>query len=327
MTKSELYLGIDGGRSGTRCVVVNGAGEIIGQGKAERVDFVLAPGGKGKLRATLVSLLQSALPNQPYHFRSAFLGLSGVIKGGELEEAVRSVCAEVFQTETLEVDTDAFVAWAGALKLEPGIVLIAGSGSIALGVNDQGETARAGGWGYIFGDEGGGFGIARDGLKMVLASIDTNAPCVDLIDLYTKFFGGMAPGQLARDFYAGKIARDRFATITPHIAALASSGDGPAQDLFAKAGDALAILVDAIPPKLKWPSKEIKWSPVGGVFKSKDLILDPIVNHLDKNMEYRFELTLPQLPPVFGAVLLAMERAEGPVDPILLEKIEKQLAK
>ena len=71
-----------------------------------------------------------------------------------LEPAVREVCADLFTAEVLEIDMDAVAAWAGALQLQPGIVLIAGSGSIALGVNEKRQRARAGGWGYLFGDCG-----------------------------------------------------------------------------------------------------------------------------------------------------------------------------
>lgn len=322
---SSLFLGIDGGQSGTRCLAINGSGEVIGQGEAGKIDFILAPGGKDKLRATLSSVLQKALPNRPWRFRSAFVGLSGVVKGGELEEAVRLVCSQVMETESLEVDTDAHAAWAGALRLQPGIVVIAGSGSVALGVNGRGETARAGGWGFLFGDEGGGFGIARDGLKMVLASIDNNKPLESLIELYTDFFQGTAPEQLAKDFYAGKIRRDSFAKVTPRLATLAMRGDAAAQHLFSSAGHTLATKVEAVSQKLSWPSKEIKWSPVGGVFNSKELILQPMLEYLDKNTNHQFELTLPEFAPVVGAALLAMEPADGPLDPLVMRKIKEQL--
>lgn len=324
MTDSSLYLGIDGGQSGTRCLVINGSGEIIGQGEAGKIDFVLAPGGKDKLKDTLSSALQSALPNREWNFRSAFLGLSGVVGGGELEEAVRSVCAQVFQVQKLEIDNDSFIAWAGALTLQPGIVVIAGSGSVSLGVNDQGERARAGGWGYLFGDEGGGFGIARDGLKMLLTSIDNNKPLVPLMDLYTDFFG-VRPEQLGMDFYAQKFGRDSFAEITPHIAHLALKGDVAAKKLFLDAAESLASKVDAVAHKLRWQGSEISWSPVGGVFKAKDLILDPMIEYLNQSKDYQFRLTAPKFSPMAGAALLALSQIKGPPDPLIIGKIENQL--
>ncbi len=321
----SLFLGFDGGQSGTRCLVINEFGEVIGQGKAAEVDFVLAPGGKEKLKATLSSALENAFPNGRRGFRSAFVGLSGVTQGGELEEAVRSVCAQVFETENLGVDNDALIAWAGALALQPGIVVIAGSGSVVLGVNDTGEMARAGGWGYLFGDEGGGFGIARDGLKMVLDSIDNNNPCMPLIKLYTDFFQGRPPAQIAKDFYAGKIQRHSFAKATPPLAALALSGESAAQRLFINAGRSLARKVEAVSHKLSWPSERIKWCPVGGVFNSKDLILEPMLEHLARSPNYEFRVASPKFSPVAGAALLAMKQIQGPLDPLVMQVLEEHL--
>ena len=117
--ENGLYLGVDGGRSGTRCVVITKEGEIVGRGRGERVDFVLAPGGRDRLRRTLLSTLEGT-GLEEYKFQGAFLGLSGVVPGGELEQAVREVCADLFTAEVLEIDMDAVAAWAGALQLQPG---------------------------------------------------------------------------------------------------------------------------------------------------------------------------------------------------------------
>lgn len=321
--KDALYLGIDGGQSGTRILIVNGAGEIVGQAQTDKTSFVLAPGGKEQLRVTLEAGLQRALPTRKFRFRSAFLGLSGVIKGGETEEAVRTVCGSLFTAEKLDVDTDASIAWAGALELRPGIIVIAGSGSIALGVDGTGCSARAGGWGYLFGDEGGSFGIAKECLKRVLASIDHNRPIDSLIGLYTDFFGGIRPEQLVKDFYAGKISRDDLARITPELAQLALQGDRHAQDVFFDAAEHLASLVVAVSVKLQWSGKEIEWSPVGGVFRSGELLLRPMCEYLNRTGR-GFKLVLPKFPPVVGAVLLAL-RQVGDFQPILAERIAAQL--
>ena len=323
--ENGLYLGVEGGRSGTRCVVITKEGEIVGRGRGERVDFVLAPGGRDRLRRTLLSTLEGT-GLEEYKFQGAFLGLSGVVPGGELEQAVREVCADLFTAEVLEIDMDAVAAWAGALQLQPGIVLIAGSGSIALGVNEKRQRARAGGWGYLFGDEGGGFGIARDGLRRVLASQDAGEPEGSLAALYTRFFR-RSPEELARDFYAGEVSRDALAAITAVIAKLAGEGDAAARELFQEAGRALALLVQAVGRRLRWPGKTITWSPVGGVFRAQGLILEPLKESLAEDPKKSFELVPPKFPPAVGAALLALERAEGGVDPRIFPPLAEQLTK
>ena len=319
--KEALYLGVDGGQSGTRFLVVNGAGEIVGCSESAKVDFVLASGGKEKLKAILEDGLKQIVAGKS--FRAAFLGLSGVSKGGSIEKAVRSVCASVFFSESLDVDADAMIAWAGALELQPGIIAIAGSGSVALGVDAMGQTARAGGWGCLFGDEAGAFGIARDCLKMVLASIDQNRPIDSLVQLYTDLFGGTSPEQLVKQFYAGQVSRAELAAVTPAIAKLASQGDLHARQVFSEAATQLAEQVVAVSHKLSWPGPEVKWSPVGGVFKAGELILRPMGEYLAASGK-RFELVPPKFPPVVGAVLLAMQQV-GDLEPTLSEKIAAQL--
>ena len=88
------------------------------------------------------------------------------MSGGPDDKA--GLLAELIGAERLVVTHDARIAWAGATEGEPGLVVIAGTGSIAYGENAQGESARAGGWGYIYGDEGGGFDIARQALRATL---------------------------------------------------------------------------------------------------------------------------------------------------------------
>src|SRR5699024_7754496 len=104
----------------------------------------------------------------PVKFTSAFLGLSGVVPGGRLEAGARKVAARVLQADRIDIDTDLLVAHAGAFSLRPGVAAIAGSGSCAIGIDEAGAVAREGGWGYLFGDEAGAFGIAQEAIRHLL---------------------------------------------------------------------------------------------------------------------------------------------------------------
>lgn len=322
--KEAMYVGIDGGQSGTRCMVIDGKGNILGAGKAGRIDFVLAPGGKEKLHTTLTAALKAAIPEADFSFVSVFLGLSGVVAGGALEQAVKDVCQKTFSTQYLAIDNDAFIAWAGALECSPGIVLIAGSGSIALGVNSNREVARAGGWGYLFGDEGGGFGIARDALKMTLHSIDINRPIESFIEAFTQEFPSIPIEELGKALYAGRIDRPDLAAVTKRLAHLAALEDRDALELFARSAHMLAAKIIGTGHKLAWPSSVIQWSPVGGVFKSGDTILAPIQKYLTQDKKYQYQMVLPALPPVAGAALLALEQ-QRPIVPEILTNLKRQV--
>ena len=327
--EQDLFVGIDGGQSGTRCMVIDSHGNILGIGEASKIDFVLAPGGKEKLAITLSQVLESALPSGPRDFCSVFLGLSGVVAGGPLEQAVREVCQSVFTTKDLNIDNDGYIAWAGALECKPGIVMIAGSGSIALGVNHNRKVARAGGWGYLFGDEGGGFGIARDALKMTLHSIDVNQPIESFVSAFEEEFPEIPIQLLSKAFYAGDIDRPRVARVTRKLAVLASQGDRPALELFRSSARMLACKILGTARKLDWPSSTIPWSPVGGVFNSGSVILTPIQEYLELlDGKGEYQMIPPALPPVAGAALLALDIHLGGtgIAPDLVDQLRAEVA-
>src|SRR3954465_10701456 len=151
---SQYFLGVDGGQSSTTAVIGDEQGRIAGWGSAGPCNHVSAPEAKAKFLRVIrecisQTALRAGLAPQPgrWRFQSACLGMSG----GTADKA--AILAEIVEADHLRVIDDAQIALAGATPGAPGIVVIAGTGSIAFGHNARGETARAGGWGFIFGDE------------------------------------------------------------------------------------------------------------------------------------------------------------------------------
>src|SRR5262249_40861561 len=89
-------------------------------------------------------------------------------------EFYQSTLQAVFPNSRVRVESDAVVAYAGAIGLMPGVLLIAGTGSIAIGRKPDGSMLRVGGWGPHFGDEGSGFWIGREAVRVALRSSDAN---------------------------------------------------------------------------------------------------------------------------------------------------------
>src|SRR5580658_4364350 len=163
----RFFLGVDGGQSSTTAVIGDENGRVLGVGRGGPSNHVRAEEGPGKLILAVRGSLRSAckqagLDVDGIRFRSACLGFSG---GPTDKEALLS---QILPIDRMLVTDDALIALAGATAGEPGVVVIAGTGSIAFGRNARGETARAGGWGFVFGDEGGAFDIARQALRAVL---------------------------------------------------------------------------------------------------------------------------------------------------------------
>src|SRR5450631_85200 len=151
---SQYFLGVDGGQSGTTAIIGDENGRVLGVGRGGPSN----QGGEAGFIQAIASTLreacaQAGLEAAKVNFSSACLGFSGGL--GEKQPLL----AQIFTSDRVVVTDDATVALSGALAGEPGVVVISGTGSIAFGRNAEGRTARAGGWGYLFGDEGGGFWI------------------------------------------------------------------------------------------------------------------------------------------------------------------------
>ena len=147
----RLFLGVDGGQSSTKALIGDETGRVLGEGAGGPCNHAEAAEGRGKLeRAVQASVAgacaRAGLDAGTASFEAACFGMSGG------PEDKREILAGILRTERLVVTTDAAIALSGATTTGQGIIVIAGTGSIAFARNREGRTARAGGWGYIFGD-------------------------------------------------------------------------------------------------------------------------------------------------------------------------------
>ena len=158
---------MDGGQSGTTALIGDETGRVLGTGSGGPCNHATAAEGRQKLvravsESVAAACAQAGLDAGTVCFAAACFGMSGG------PEDKQEILRETLPADVVVVTDDAVIALAGATAGEPGIVTIAGTGSIAFGRNAAGQTARVGGWGYIFGDEGSGFDIARQALRAAL---------------------------------------------------------------------------------------------------------------------------------------------------------------
>ena len=173
-------------------------------------------------------------------FEAACLGLSG---GPDDKEALAK---ETIRAERYLITHDAHIALAGATGGEPGIIVIAGTGSIVFGRNAAGVTARAGGWGYVFGDEGGAFDLVRQALRAVLRNEEGWGPPTALREALLEATGARDANQLLHLFYTDEYPRDRVAGWAKLVDQAARAGDAVAGDILGSAAQALATLTAAV---------------------------------------------------------------------------------
>ncbi|MGO9439758.1 MAG: N-acetylglucosamine kinase, partial [Terriglobales bacterium] len=263
----KLFLGVDGGQSGTTAAIGDETGRVLGEGEAGPSNHAAGAEGRAKLeRAVRESVGQAAaqagLDAAAVQFESACFGMSG---GPDDKQAI---LAETVRAARMVVTTDAAVALAGATANGIGIVVIAGTGSMALGRNGQGRTARAGGWGYVFGDEGGAFDLVRQAARAALRMEEGWGPATALREALVEATGSANANQMLHRFYTPEWERSRVAALAPLVDGAAGEADAVALHILNQAAQELAHLAAAVRTQL-WNSGEaVDVAYSGGVFKS-----------------------------------------------------------
>ena len=312
---SKLYLGVDGGQSSTTALIGDETGRVLGAGRGGPCNHVHFGEGAAKLTRAVNECVakaceQAHLDPKQIHFQAACFGMSG---GPEDKEALLS---QILSTEKLIVTHDGLIALSGATAGEPGIITIAGTGSFSFGRNAAGQTMRAGGWGYIFGDEGSGFAIGCAAVRAALHARDGTGDPTILVDRLSEI-AGMPLAEIPMAFYEGRIDRSRIAAFSPAVSRGADERDPVAVRIVNEAAAALARLVAAVISQLRWPDGPVAVGPVGGVFDAGRTILRPLGEALARTATAAV-LVPPRLAPAAGAVLLAMRAAGVPLTPPLL---------
>jgi len=302
---SKYFLGVDGGQSSTLAVIGDETGRVLGMGRAGPCNHVATSEGGAKFVGAIHDSLQAAcaqagLNSSAIRFASACLGFSG---GPADKEAL---LREMIPSERITVTHDALIALSGAAAAQPGIIAIAGTGSIAFGRNCAGKTARAGGWGYLFGDEGSGFYITRQALRAALRSEEGWGPATSLRSILLQAAGAKDVDQLLHRLYTPEFPRPRIAGLAKLVDEAAEDGDETARSILREAAQHLAIIVAAVRGQLFQPGEVARVSFVGGAFRSRILLerFRMLVEMEDGN-----RASPPQYGPAAGALLEAYRAA------------------
>lgn len=311
---SNFVLGVDGGQTSTKCVLTTTDGHVLGLGQGSGLTHFAAEGGREQFVRSLTEAIQSVwgnanLPPQP--LAAIGLGLTGVEAQVEIDIAYE-LLPQVVIAQVAEVQSDAVTALVGAHLDQPGIMMISGTGMIALGQDRQGHRRRAGGWGWLLGDEGSAQAIGRDGLIAALHAFDGVLPPTTLTDAFLTHFNAQHPLDIKRIVYAPGFGAAGFAGLAAVVSRVAEQGDTTARSVIEQAGRWLAREVAALIQCLDFGDTSIPVAPVGGAFEYV-CGLKPAFTEALLGLHPQAYVRDPLLPPMFGAVLLALRKASLPV--------------
>ena len=161
-----------------------------------------------------------------------------------------------------------------------GIALICGTGTLALGRNAAGDVERAGGWGYLLGDEGSAYDIALAGLRAAVRATDGRGPATSLTPAFLAHFGVSASTDLVGQIYREAMTRDRLAALATIVFAEASAGDWTAAGIVDAACADLVRLVITIATRLNVPAGSYPLALAGSVLRQQPSLRQLLVDSL-----------------------------------------------
>jgi N-acetylglucosamine kinase-like BadF-type ATPase len=312
----KLFLGVDGGQTATQTVMADENGMLLAQSSGGPSNHTEEPGGPERLERVVLSTIREALASihisnpDEQSFAAACFGMTG-------ETDIKTqILKRIVRTDYLMVVHDSVNALAGATAGQPGIIVIGGTGSVARGINEQGEEARVGGWTHIFGDEGSAYWIGRAAVRATLAEYDHIGPKTILTPMLFERLAVTSPYQLIEKYYAGTLTRDHLAGLSVQVDEAARQGDKVAQEILREAAHELAQYAKAVialvfphsdDPFHRASEQKFLVCYAGGVFQS-ELLVKSFTDSVTRSNR-RAEVRAALLPPVLGSLLLAYRSA------------------
>ncbi|MFM8270877.1 MAG: N-acetylglucosamine kinase [Gemmata sp.] len=241
MTDAQFVLGIDGGASHTVAVLADArTGAALGRGESgpSNIQAVGVGSALHELNAAVVAAFRAAgAPRRKV--AAAALGLAGVDRS-EGSDVVRGWAELVELSDRLTVANDATLLFAAGTPEGWGLAIIAGTGSIAFTLDRDGRDARAGGWGYLLGDEGSAFRIGLLGLRAACRAADNIGERTALLPALLTELGSDDPREFIPAVYRGKWDKAAVAALAPVVLSLAAAGDPTATAIVAREAHDLA---------------------------------------------------------------------------------------
>lgn len=302
-----LAIGVDGGGTQTRCVVLDDTGKVVGYGLngASKPDAVEPTIGRKHLQEAIRTACRDCGGTEAVD--TVFLGMGGVISPEDVQVVLGMIEGLGLRPNVpVGVDLDIAIALAGGTGGQPGIALIVGTGSSCYGRNAAGEVWRSGGWGYIIDDYGSGFYLGQKALEAVIRSADGRSGATALTEPVMAGLGITNLNQVMHRIYYPRLDHTGIAALAPTVVQVAEAGDLTARAIIERGCDELALMV-ATTTRVLNLGDEVLVVPVGSLGTVNDYYraaLERAIEALLPHVRIRDEIA----PAVIGAAFLALQQ-------------------
>lgn len=318
----RFFLGIDGGGTRTRALVVDAEATVAGWGEAGAGNPNHAR--PEELHQHLQRAIEAALRRaggETTQCAAAFAGLAGITTEPGREQARRLLADCGVGHALIAADHDIRIALAGGLAGRPGIAVIVGTGSSCYARAADGRTWQTGGWEALISDEGSGYFLGLEAMIAAARMADGRTAESPLRPAVFRWLGLEHIAEILPRIHDRGLARAEIAAFAPQVIQLATEGDAAAASILERGAALLAEMVEAAWRRL--PTGEIPEVVItGGIGTAPTIYRDAIVAAIHRLLPAA-EVMQPILPPAAGAVLLAMELAGQPVSDSFVERLKK----
>jgi N-acetylglucosamine kinase-like BadF-type ATPase len=300
----KYIIGIDGGGTKTDCAVTDPEGNILFKTKGNSSNFLVE--GVEKVSESILNLVEECKKQLKFNYPDIETILIGTAGAGRQDDAERLKNSFIeyskrkgINFKNFIVESDARIALEGAFSGGPGAILIAGTGSIMIGKDDNGNIYRAGGFGRKIGDEGSGYNLGRKGLSAFSKQLDGRTTFT-LISKYLKEKFNIASSETV----ITEIYKNNFdiASVAPLVISAAENNDAAALKIINEETDELLLLVSSMKNKLSLPRFNLSF--IGSLIDNDNFYSKNLKGKIIKKFP-EIEIQPPENPPVTGAILMA----------------------
>jgi N-acetylglucosamine kinase len=299
-------LGIDVGGSKTVCLLADELGSILTDVRGPGANLQAA--GELEVEKIVHRVMEEALVNRERP-AAVCVGIAGVDRDDDAR-VVSSIMHRISHGSRVVVVNDALIALVAAAGESPGIVVVAGTGSIAYGRNARGVAARAGGWGHMIGDEGSGYWIGRQALAAAVREVDGRGPRTALTEDVLAHFGVPDAAGLVSIVYNREVPRANVATLGPIVQRARDRGDAVAAQILEHAADELSLAAASVAARLQMRGEAFPFVLAGSMFRVVPSLGEGLRRRLVE-VAPRADVNLLEVEPAQGAVALALAELRG----------------
>lgn len=303
-----FVLGIDGGGTTTACLLTDETGREIARAVAPASNHRKT--GLVKTKRAIckgIEMLARQIgftPENSLPLTAICAGLAGV-DTDEDERVLRQMFGEITATQNLQVVNDAEIALVGALENRAGVLVISGTGSIALAATNDGRRVRVGGWDYMLGDEGSGYSIGSRVLRTIAAAHDRRIEPTALADTVFSALKVKTFDELLSLIYEKEMTPQRIAALAPVADYAAAKGDRAAMRLVEESATELVEITEAAARLAGLQDASFPLVAMGGVLLAEGFFAHCFQRKVRERIAHA-RFVQPRRTPVEGAVLLAL---------------------